>query len=251
MHPVKDHHEARIKKLDEDCMETFDNDYVQDNRFAQLCGWLRGDFPGGDFRFLDIGGGNGQFADRLLDEFPHAAGTVLDNSKLLLERNVSRPAKTLICAGVEELSARFQAKTFDVIFFNFSLHHFILDSYSETREMQRRTLRASMPLLRQRGRISILENMCDGYVQGFPGYLAFTLTSSKRLAPLVRRFGANTAGTGVCFLDRRDWAKEIEHAGLRVLHFEAESYPGSISPMKKLVLGMRDWRVGQFWLEPA
>ena len=73
-----------MKKLDDSQVESFDTDYVTGARWETVKARVDRDFPGGDFRFLDLGGGNGVFTDCLLEAYPKAQGTVLDNSELLL-----------------------------------------------------------------------------------------------------------------------------------------------------------------------
>jgi SAM-dependent methyltransferase len=239
---------ARILELPDDQILNFDLDFISDGRFAAITACLDRDFPSGSFRFLDVGGGNGAFADRLLEHYPLSRGTVVDNAKVLIDRNAPNPRKTLAHMSVEDMAAALGPDRFDVVFFNFSLHHFVVPSYRRTRELQRRALIASRPLLTEGGRVSVVENLCDGYVPGLSGYLIFTATSSKALAPIIRRLGSNTAGVGVCFLDRNGWRTEMRRAGFRVLDFDPERYENDLSRHKKALLLIRDLRCAHFWL---
>jgi hypothetical protein len=97
-------------------------------------------------------------------------------------------------------------RRFDVVFINWALHHFVLDSYRKTRAWQERILSAARGLLTARGRVSVLEDVYDGLIfTDLPGRLIYTATSIRMLGSLTRRMGANTGGCGVCFLSRRQW----------------------------------------------
>ena len=76
-----------MKKLSDTQIEAFDTEYVDEDRWTLIKGRIDADFPDGDFSFLDLGGGSGRFADRLLSNYPRAVGSVLDNSEVLLGRN--------------------------------------------------------------------------------------------------------------------------------------------------------------------
>ncbi|MDQ6780554.1 MAG: class I SAM-dependent methyltransferase [Candidatus Eremiobacteraeota bacterium] len=238
----------RIKKLDDSQVAKFDHDFVSEARFAATLTLIDRDVPSGVFSFLDIGGGRGFFADRILDHYPRATGTLLDNSGLMLEQNELHSRKTLVLGSVEDAHEVLPRQQYDIIFLNFALHHFIVNSYAKTRALQRATLAISGDLLGPTGRISIVENMCNGAVlQNWPSFVIFQLTSSKVLAPLVRRLGANTAGVGVCFLDKRQWRLEIARAGLRVFDYEEEYYK-PMARVRRLALLMRSYHVGHFWV---
>lgn len=241
----------RILKLDDEEIVTFDQDFVSDDRFASITTCIERDFPSGRFSFVDVGGGNGKFTDRLLDRFPNAEGHLVDNSALLVSRNARREQKTTHVISVEDMPRYFAGRTFDLVMFNYSLHHFVVRSYSATRGIQRTALRNAVELLGPNGRLSVLENLCDSFVPGFSGRFVHLLTTSHTLAPAVKRLGANTAGTGVCFLDRHEWRDEIQRAGFHVVHFEPEFYQHDVSKSKKRLLLMKDWRSGHYWATRA
>jgi hypothetical protein len=106
-------------------------------------------------------------------------------------------------------------------------------------------------VLAPNGRLSVIENLCDGVFPHLSGRLVFALTSSTLLAPLIRRLGAHTAGCGVCFLDRNEWCGAIAAAGFEVLHFEAEPYEHPLSTLKRTLLLIRDIRHAHFWSKAA
>jgi hypothetical protein len=101
-----------------------------------------------------------------------------------------------------------------------------------------------------RGRISILDNMYNGaIIDGLPSRLIYGATSSKLLAKLVKKGGANTAGVGVCFLSKKQWDKTIRRsAGLTVQKYTADE-PWKIPLTWSLFLHIGGIRCGHFWIK--
>jgi hypothetical protein len=240
-----------IKKLDDQQVEAFDTEYVDDARWAPISSFINRDFPDGRFSFLDVGGGNGVFADRLLAEYPNATGMVLDNSAVLLSRNAPNPRKATLCTSAENVATL--NHKFDLISINWVLHHLVGHSYRESRQHQLSTLQALRGLLTERGRLSIYENNYLGWVfRDLPGRMIYELTSSKLLSPVVGKMGANTAGVGVCFLSQRQWFDTVGKAGFRLLEFtEPDRLTWPLRFVWKAGLHLRSIRVGHYWLARA
>jgi Methyltransferase domain len=235
-----------MKQLEDSQLETFDTEYVDEKRWKIIKEQIDKDFPGGDFSFLDVGGGNGVFADRLLKYYPKSKGTVLDNSQLLLNKNVADSRKTIICDSVENLN-KLETK-YDLICFNWLLHHLIGNSYLDTRKNMYTAIDTIVPLLTDRGRVSIFENMYNGlFIDGLPSLLIFTLTSSKAIAGFIKKMGANTAGVGVCFLSQKQWTKVLDQTNLKLLKYtDDDKWP---IPLKlNVLLHIGNIRCGHFWL---
>ena len=237
-----------VEQLSDDQLEVFDAEHVNYRRWLPIKRCLDRDFPDGQFSFLDLGGGNGNFADRLLENYPESSGTVLDNSQLLLNRNTPHPRKHLVFGGVENLESIVEAR-YDVIFFNWILHHLVArSSYSGTRENQRLALRSTLRLLTDRGRVSVYEDIYNGRaIDGAPGWIIYRLTSMRTVARLLRKLGANTAGVGVCFQSFRQWCSAIESNGFRILDYTNDD----LAPLPwtwSAFLQVRELRCGHFWL---
>ena len=237
-----------IKKLDDSQVESFDTEYVMGSRWDTVKARIDQDFPAGDFSFLDVGGGNGKFADRLLAQYPTATGTVLDNSEVLLARNQAHERKTLIRDSVENLGG-IEAK-YDVICVHWLLHHLVSDSYAQTRQNQRATLKALAALMSLGGRMSVFEDMYNGWLfDGLPGQLIYHLTSTKAIAAITRRMSANTAGVGVRFLSKKQWFATIHSAGLQALSYtEPDNSVDPLRPEWRVFLHIQRICVGHFWL---
>jgi ubiquinone/menaquinone biosynthesis C-methylase UbiE len=239
----------QTKQLADSQLEAFDDEFIDKRRRAKIQACIDRDFPSGEFEFLDLGGGNGVFADELLRLYPRARAMVADNSKLLLERNRENPRKETLLASVEEIE-RLTDRRFDVVFLNFVLHHLIGDGYAETRRNQTRGLEVARRMLTERGRVSIFENAFDGFlVDSAPSVLVYQLTASKLLAPIVSRLGANTAGVGVCYLSERQWRRTMEAAGLKVIDFSNdEGFEMSLA--RRVLLHLSYARRAHFWCAP-
>ncbi len=236
-----------MKTLDDSQLAAFDVEFVDDRLWPLVAARIDSDFPAGDFRFLDVGGGAGRFADQLLERYPRASGTVLDNSERLLAGNRPHDRKTLINDSVERLAVLFAPGQFDLICFNWLLHHLVLSSWSGSQRAMVNALEAARGLLSERGRISLFENMYDGLlIDGLPGLLIFTLTSSRLLRPLLRGMGANTAGVGVCFQSHRQWERLLGRAGCAIGHY-SNDVTWTLPWHWRVLLHMGYVRVGHFW----
>jgi hypothetical protein len=238
-----------MRTLDDTQLETFDTEYVNEARWQIITACIDRDFPQGDFRFIDIGGGNGKFTDRLLAAYPNATGTVLDNSQLLLDRNTHNPRKLLLNASIENLETEVTQR-YDIVFFNWVFHHLVGESYAESRRNIAKTLTKVETLLTDRGRLSIIDNMYNGsLVDGLPSWLIYQATSSKAIAKLVKKGGANTAGVGVCFLSRQLWHTTLRDAGLEILKY-SDDEPWEIPWTWHALLHIDHICCGHFWAKP-
>ena len=241
---------GEARSLLEHQVEDFNVEYVCEREWKLVEPGFDSRFAGRPFSFLDVGGGNGAFSDRLLQRYPDASATVLDSAQVLLARNVAHPRKKLILGSAEHLARTFR-QSFDLIVFNWTLHHFVTSTYSGTRRLQREVLSQARTLLRPDGVISVFENMYNGLVfDGLPGRLIFHATASRAFAPVARKLGANTAGCGVCFLSRRQWEHEAERAGLRVASY-VDGFPKTLGWAKKAALSVGSVHHGHFFLEAA
>ena len=78
---------------------------------------------------LDLGGGNGVFADQLIDRFPSSDVTILDISSNLLKKNRPSSRKKLINGSIEYMAEILEGHRFDCIAMNWVLHHLVGESY--------------------------------------------------------------------------------------------------------------------------
>lgn len=243
-----------LRHLSEDQNVAFDVEYHKPHELERKLGILHRDFgPDGPRTILDIGGGNGTFADKMLLGFPKAEITVLDISAYLLSRNVSNPRKHLVEGSIENIE---KLKThFDLITANWLLHHLVGNSYAECRRNVLETLRLAAGVLTPGGKIVVAENFFDGYFgTNLPSHLIWTITSIR--APWFSRIAIrffNTAGVGVWFQSEPAWRDIFAKAGLVVTDFWREpAWP--VSWKKRLafaVLGLKPYGKMHFFLESA
>ena len=177
--------------------------------------------PDAPIRIADFGGGDGTVLDRCLENRSHAEGILVDVAPEMLEANLPNPRKRLVQADLTELRHDLPGDIqYDVALLNVVLHHCLSgDGVSATRRAQSDVLRAIGERLTPGGRIVVLEQVQDGWV--FPdvtSLLVYRLTRSRLLAPMMRSFGANTAGVGVLFAPRSRLLRVFERAGMRVEH---------------------------------
>lgn len=236
-----------VRKLSDAQTQAFDTVYMDSGLWRMLQARIDSDFPDGDFRFLDLGGGNGSFADSLLDRYPRSTGLLIDNSNNLLSANAPHPRKSLVCDTVENLGLHPEFGGVDIVFCNWFLHHMVTDSYRGSLKAIRSVLRSGKDLLSERGRLSIFDVMHDGILIDFlPSLLIYHLTSASWFAPIARRLGANSAGTGVCLLSQARWSRVIADAGLEVLSYTDDN-SWKVKLHERLLLHMGHIRVGHFW----
>ncbi|WP_194931645.1 class I SAM-dependent methyltransferase [Lysobacter niastensis] len=234
-----------VKRLSDAQLEAFDTEHVSPALWDMLVRRIDAQFPHGRLRFLDVGGGSGRFADRLLARYPHAHGVVLDNSRLLLARNKPHARKFLIEESAENIGLLDGG--YDLVFFNWVLHHLVGFDYRESVENVVRTVHDAAYLLSDRGHISIFENVYDGLlVANAPSHIIFRLTSANAIAPLIHRLGANTARIGVCFQSKRAWERILHEAGMATVGFDEDEHKPVPWPWKAF-LHVGNLRCGLFW----
>lgn len=236
----------RTSQLSTEQLAVFNIESITDDRWALIRPRIDEDFPGGEFNFVDLGGGNGLFADRVLAEYPKSRGAVLDSSDLLLSKNRPHSRKTVTFGNALDFANHFSEV--DIVFCNWIFHHLVhSSSYARSRENVRNTLTAIRSRMTKRGRLSVYETDYNGYISWFPGRLIFALTSSRALAPFVKRLGANTAGVGVCFQSSKQWHQTFENCGFHVLSHAAEKPWWWWSTFRHTCLLLRDVSHAHYW----
>jgi len=242
--------EMTLDKLSPEQVALYDADLVDERGMDIIYSSINRHFPDGRFSFLDVGGGNGVFADRILDRYPSSRATVIDSSELMINKNAARPRKNAVLCDAAEIVNR--GEVFDLIFCNLVLHHLVTTgSYGRTKENVERVLAGFLGCLSESGCISVYEMEFNGVIDDFPGHAVFALTSSKMLAPIVKRLGGNTAGVGACFRSHRAWTKLFNGVGLDVVSRtrNGRCFPGG--NIKRRILLVHDSGFVHYWLKPC
>ena len=243
-----------IKRLKDYQLKKFDKKSLTGKKWQHIRSLIDKNFPSGRFYFVDLGGGNGLFADRIFDHYPQANGLVLDNSQTLLKLNKPHPNKAIVHDSAENIDQILNGQQIDIIFMHFVLHHFVTDNYQGTREMQRNIISNAANILSSGGFIGIFESIYDGrFIDNLPGWLIYNLTSSKAISFLIRLAGANTAGCGVCFLSKKEWDKEILSSGCEVVDyskFNVRMFSNRLyTIMVRTILHIGPSYQGYFWVK--
>ena len=234
---------SNIRLLSEQQTQAFDVEYIDDGMFNLVKGALDKYISTDDFSFIDVGGGNGLYADRILFSFPSSNVIIVEPDEGLLGKN-RRHSRKLLVKGTYQC-APISRGVHDVVGFNWVLHHFVGSNYSESLEIQREGLERAYQQLKPGGLLLVFENFYEGSIfHDLPGRLIYSLTASKALRPVTRQLGANTAGVGVSFHSENTWVTMIEQQGFNILS-QSHCYDfGNLSALKKSILNIKKQRVG-------
>lgn len=236
---------AEIIQLAEERVESFATDSTAIHAVAPVVNAIRQHVPEKEsFSLLDVGGGNGTFLDSMLQAMPDATGTLVEMSQGMADKNAPSNRKIVICANFLAWAAATaqSSQRFDVIFFNFVLHHFVGKHRDESNCLQAEALQAAKSVLAKDGLIVVYEIHYNGlFHDELPSSLIHALSSSALLSPVVKRFGANTAGYGVCFHSESYWRKLFRENGLNVVNEHLivhGSFAGIGSRLKQVLLNI-------------
>lgn len=243
-----------IAYLDETQNQAFDYEYHSEEELNGKLAFIRVNFPNGLGEILDIGGGNGKFMDRMLDEFPEARGYLIDVSQNLLALNRPGPRKHLIHGSFEDLPQLVADKKFDLITINWVLHHLVGPGYRQSVDNIEQALKMASRLLSPSGFIFVAENEYQGLFEtNLPSHVIYAITRIKNpvFVRLANRY-FNTAGVGVCFQSKRSWFNIFRRSGLRIDYYRQYSRwtHGFKKRLMFLALFLRTQRHGHFALRP-
>ncbi len=181
-----------------------------------------------DLTVLDIGCGAGVFTDGLLARFGQARAFCVDRSLRMLARNTSQTRKDLICGDARALP--FEASSFDVINVDALMHHLVNPGgYRKSISAIADFLRALRNFVRPEGTLAVREIFHEsvGVAQAAPR-LIYWLSVAPWPAicrTALRKHGLMTAGVGVVFLTRGQWAQIFRLSGWAVLDTVERPWP--------------------------
>ena len=238
-----------LKHLSADQLESFNTEYVNGDLWIAIVKLIDEHFGANKFTFLDIGGGNGVFTDRVLEQYPQSEAVLLDNASNLIEINKKNPRKTIIMDSVENIEKYLNTYSFDIVFINWVLHHLVSNTYKDTRSNIINTL----TVIKLSGKVrylSIFENMYNGiFFDTLPSKLIYQMTSLQSIKFLTKKMGANTAGIGVSFLSRKMWVYIFNsifgNSNLNIIDFNFWSVP----VIRKIFLHIKSIHISLFWIK--
>ena len=241
---------SELKQLSTDQLESFNTEYVNGELWDAVIALIDKCFATGEFAFLDIGGGNGVFTDRILKHYPQSEAVLLDNASNLIEINTKHPRKKIIQDSVENLEKYLNTYDIDIVFINWVLHHLVSDTYKKTRSNIENTL----TIIKRNERVkylAIFENMYNGVLfDTLPSKLIFHITSLQSIRFLTKKMGANTAGVGVSFLSKKMWVKLLSTifgaADLSIVDFGLWN---KMPLVRKVFLHIKNVYVSLFWIK--
>jgi hypothetical protein len=238
-----------LKQLNTDQLESFNTEYVAGESWDAVVRLVDKHFATGIFTFLDIGGGNGVFTDKILNHYPLSKAILLDNAPNLIEVNTLHPRKTIIMDSVENLEKYLNEYTVDIVFINWVLHHLVSNTYKKTRNNIVNTL----SIIKRNEHVkyvAVFENMYNGiFIDSLPSKIIYQITSLQSIKRLTRKMGANTAGTGVSFLSKQIWTKSLSaiygNINIHIIDFEIWKIP----VWYKIFLHIKNIYVSLFWIK--
>lgn len=233
-----------VKLLDESQTQNFDVEYIDDKMFDYVTHAID-DYMAdtSHLTMIDVGGGNGSYTDRVLNHYRDMDVVLVEPDEYLRKKNQPHPNKHVISATMQTL--RVPSNSFDIVEFNWVLHHFVGKSMRKTLKLQEKGLQKAFQLLKPGGMVIVFENFYEGLVASdLPGKLIYQFTASSLLAPITRNMGANTAGTGVCFHSRKIWQRMLEDCGFEVKECHQCYEFGNLSTLKRIALNIKNQRVG-------
>ena len=163
---------------------------------------------------LDIGCGNGYFADRALNQTNISKTCVLDTSSAMLSLNKKLPSKELCLASA--LYMPFKPHTFTFVHFDDILHHLVGTNRKSSLQKAYDTLTGSV-VLTQKGGFLILTEMCvDSYFGGILLPLIYYALKFMSRTWLVKLCGI-PSGLIVSFLRPGEFLSGIRAAGTHIV----------------------------------
>lgn len=230
----------------------FNREYVNDRRWSFFQSAVEAQVQHARrLRFLDVGGGAGDFAVRVRTAYPQWNVHVLDISDFLLSHAKSKGLAVMKLSILDNIPERW-VNAFDIVSVNYVLHHLVGSSHAQTTANVMRALSNLRRLVASTGMVSVFENNYVGHLfHDSCGRLIYELTSNRVIAQLARRLGANSAGVGVRFRSAIAWQQMFQSAGfmVRSVRFDRD-FEFDIGRIKKILLNAKEAHACHFCLTP-
>jgi len=180
---------------------------------------------------LDVGGGIGMFATRVVGNCPDKDLniTVVDPGLEASKQQIQDPSVDFVLSPFNEFESE---QRYDFIIFRLVLHHLIGENAKETAHHQLEALKRAKSLLKDDGFLFIVENFYEPMIgTDTTSQIIYRVTSSKAVATITRKLGANTAGEGVRFRSMKSWTDLFTSVGFDIVHQKAHPWGGAEMPL--------------------
>jgi ubiquinone/menaquinone biosynthesis C-methylase UbiE len=171
-------------------------------------------------KILDIGGANGRLAIALKEYFSNINCEIYVVDTTEYDSWTKYADKvTFIKTSADNLVELFETDSFDLVFANRVFHHLVRRTWKSTVLGMSDVMRQIASILKKDGFFCIVEIFCTGYLfNNASSKIIYILTSCKLplVVALCRKFKAESAGTGVCFLPKKTWLTLFSQAGFVV-----------------------------------
>jgi len=195
-------------------------------------------------KIVDIGGASGYFSLALKEYFSDISCEIycVDTTKYDSWQNNMNKI-TFINDSASSLSTLFERNTIDIVFANMVFHHFVKNTWNDTVNGMNSILKQIYYILKDGltgggGHLCIAEQFYNGIIYDkSTSKIIYTLTSNKIpfMTNIIKKFGAHSAGVGVCFLSKKMWVDVLTNNGFMIDCLE-ETIPMKVEWYKKLFL---------------
>ncbi|KAA6335961.1 hypothetical protein EZS27_015845 [termite gut metagenome] len=176
-------------------------------------------------RILDIGGASGNFALALYEFFNNHCEVevfVLDTTKY--DTWVKFTDKiTFVVGSADNLDKLFEVNTFDLVFVNRTIHHFVRNSWKTSIDGIAIIMTQIRSILKRNGNLCIVDFSFNGLLYDkASSKIIYALTSCKLpiITTVCKKLGGESAGIGVCFLSKQMWLNLFSQTGFIIEAFK-------------------------------
>ncbi len=184
---------------------------------------------------LDIGGGSGEFARKILILCPEVDVTVLDPSSKMLEQIHD----TRIKITLGSLPNNVPLAKYKYIHIRDVLHHITGESPGESKELVKKSLMTIYQLLDEDGYLLLSDEYDEGYFYApLPRIIIFYLLKTQNKLGFKIPIQEFLLGLTTCFYTRRELQDLLENAGFHIHDVYQSSWQNIF---KKHLLFIKNW----------
>jgi SAM-dependent methyltransferase len=196
-----------------------------------------------EINILDIGGASGYFAMGLYKYFneKNCKIVVFDSTKYDTWSAFSDKID-FVESSVDNLGKYFLDETFDIVFANRVFHHFVRNTWKETIGGINKVIGTIYSKLKKDGYFCILDHFYNGFMfDKITSKIVYSLTSCNIsvIKYICKKFGAESAGVGVCFLSKKMWKNILAKNDFKIKNLIENKKELKLKMHKKILLCAR------------